>query len=180
MHEGHASQAQEAIVARILVIDYSRSGNTHKVAQAIARASGADLEQIRDARPRRGLWGWIRSAREAMKAIPGDIRPPRRDPANYDLVVLGSPVWASHVSSPMRAYLDRSAGNLPQVALFVTEGGSGGPKALAEMSALAGQQPLATLELREKELGDLRSKLERFVERVQKAIAPASPPSRRS
>lgn len=159
-------------MARILVIDYSRSGNTHKVAQAIAGACGADLEQIRDAKPRRGLWGWIRSGREAIRAIPGEIRSPRRDPADYDLVVLGSPVWASHVSSPMRAYLAERSGALTRIALFVTEGGSGGPRALAEMSALAGLKPVATLELRAKEMnGDLRSMVESFVDRLQEAVA---------
>jgi len=162
-------------VTRVLVIDYSRSGNTHKVAQAIAGACGADLEQIRDARPRRGLWGWIRSGREAIRAIPGDIRPPRRDPATYDLVVLGSPVWAGHVSSPMRAYLGQRSGKLRRVALFVTEGGSGGPKALAEMSALSGLQPVATLEIRAREIrGDLRSRVGTFVERIQEQAGGAA------
>lgn len=159
-------------MARILVIDYSRSGNTHKVAQAIAGACGADLEQIRDAKPRRGLWGWIRSGREAMRAIPGEIRQPRCDPATYDLVVLGSPVWAGHVSSPMRAYLSQVPGKLDCVALFVTEGGSGGPKALAEMTSLAGKQPVATLELRARELSsDVHSRVRTFVERIQEAAA---------
>lgn len=160
---------------RILVIDYSRSGNTHKVAQQIAGACHADLEQIRDVKPRRGLWGWIRSGREAMRAIPADIRPPTRDPSNYDLVVLGSPVWAGHVSSPMRAYLGELSGRLACTALFVTEGGSGGPKALAEMSALSGLQPVATLELRTREIsGDLRSRVGTFVERIQEAAAGAA------
>ena len=165
-------------MARILVVDYSRSGNTHKVAQAIANACRADLEQICDAKPRRGLWGWIRSGREAIKAIPGEIRPPRRDPANYDLVVLGSPVWAGHVSSPMRAYLCDRSRKFTKVALFVTEGGSGGPKVLAEMSALAAQEPVATLELRAKELSDLRPKIESFVKRLQHAAERASVSSR--
>lgn len=164
---------------RILVIDYSRSGNTHKVAQQIAGACHADLEQIRDVKPRRGLWGWIRSGREAMRAIPADIRPPTRDPSNYDLVVLGSPVWAGHVSSPMRAYLGELSGRLACTALFVTEGGSGGPKALAEMSDLAGHQPVATLELRAKELGgDWRSRIATFVECIEEALerAPVAKP----
>lgn len=161
-------------MARILVIDYSRSGNTQKVAQAIAAACHADLEQIRDVKPRRGLWGWIRSGREAMREVPAEIRAPKRDPATYDLVVLGSPVWAGHVSSPMRAYLRQRSGQLTQIALFVTEGGSGGPKALAEMTALARQQPVATLELRAKELGDdLGSKLGAFVDRIHQATASA-------
>lgn len=166
-----ASYAKEAIVPRILVIDYSRSGNTHEVAQAIASACGADLEQIQDVKPRNGLWGWIRSGREALRGTPASIRPTKRDPAAYDLVVLGSPVWAGHVSSPMRAYLER-ARELSRVAFFVTEGGSGGVKALAEMTTLARQQPVATLELRANDIGgDFRPKLGGFLSRVRAAAA---------
>lgn len=162
-------------MARILVIDYSRSGNTHKVAQAIAGACHADLEQIRDVKPRHGLWGWIRSAKEAMRAIPAEIRPSTRDPSNYDLVVLGSPVWVSHVSSPMRAYIGQFSGSLASIALFVTEGGNGGPNALAEMSRLAGLKPVATLELPAKELGrDLGPRIATFAARIEEALERAS------
>ncbi len=44
-------------MSRILVVDYSRTGNTHLVAKAIARGCGADLERIRDVRSRRGIVG---------------------------------------------------------------------------------------------------------------------------
>lgn len=163
-------------MSRILVVDYSRSGTTHRVAQAIAQACDADLEQIEDMKSRRGLWGWIRSGREAMRGVPAEIQPQKRDPARYDLVVLGSPVWAGHVSSPMRGYLGQQPGKLARVALFVTEGGSGGTKALAEMTALSGQQPVATLELRANEVGDdLGLKVGSFVERVQEAASSRSP-----
>lgn len=159
---------------RILVVDYSRTGNTHKVGAAIAKACDADLEEIRDSRPRRGLWGWIRSAREAMRAMPAEIRPTKRDPASYDLVVVGSPVWTGHVSSPMRSYLTQRRGSFARLALFVTEGGSGGPRALAEMASLAGRQAAATMELRARELGDdLPSSIGSFVEQVRRAASKA-------
>ncbi|MGZ3266578.1 MAG: flavodoxin family protein [Croceibacterium sp.] len=159
---------------RILVVDYSRTGNTHLVAKAIARGCGADLERIRDVRSRRGLWGYIRSAREAMKERPAEIRRPKLDPADYELIVLGSPVWVGHVSSPMRRYLTDNAGKFSRIAVFVSEGGRGGPKVLAEMAALAQRTPVARLELRASELGDdLVYKLAAFVDRIRKAAAPA-------
>lgn len=165
-----ASSAEEAIVGRILVVDYSRSGNTHMVAEAIASGCGADLERIKDVRPRQGLWGWLRSGHEAIRGTPAAIGPTALDPSDYDLVVIGSPVWAGHMSSPMRSYLRHRDGKLAQVALFVTEGGSGGPKALSEMTALTGSKPVATLELRAKDIdGDLRSQIRAFVARVKQA-----------
>jgi hypothetical protein len=114
-----------------------------------------------------------------MRALPVEIKPAKRNPASYDLVVLGSPVWVGHVSSPMRAYLSAQSDMLPQVALFVTEGGSGGAKALAEMTALAGRRPVAILEIRAKDLaGNWRPKVETFVERIQRGAASPSALSR--
>ena len=161
-------------MSRILVVDYSRTGNTHLLAKAIARGCGADLERIRDVRSRRGLWGYIRSAREAMKERPAEIRRPKHDPADYELIILGSPVWIGHISSPMRRYLADNTGKFSRIAVFVSEGGRGGPKVLAEMAALAQCPPLARLELRASDLGDdLVHKVADFVDRVRKAAAPA-------
>ena len=155
-------------MSRILVVDYSRTGNTRRVAQRVAQACEADLEDICDARPRKGLWGWLRSGREAWKGLPAEIGPTSRDPADYDLVVLGSPVWAGHVSSPMRRYLLDQSGKLDRIALFVTEGGTGGVKALAEMTELAGQSPVATLELTERDLKKgLEARLGDFVSKIR-------------
>lgn len=161
-------------MSRILVVDYSRTGNTHLVAKAIAHDCGADLERIREVRSRRGLWGYLRSAREAMKERPAEIRRPKLDPADYDLIVLGSPVWVGHVSSPMRRYLADNAGKFSRIAVFVSEGGRGGTKVLAEMAALAQRPPVARLKLRASELGDdLVYKVADFVDRVRKAAVPA-------
>jgi flavodoxin len=161
-------------VPGVLVVDYSRTGNTHKVAKAVARGCGADLERLHDEHSRTGLWGYLRSAREAMNATPGQIRRAKHDPAHYDLVILGSPVWAGHVSSPMRRYLLDHAGKFSRIAVFVTEGGRGGPKVFSEMAALAQRQPVAKLELRAGDLGDeLAPEAAEFVGAIQRAIAHA-------
>lgn len=161
-------------MSHILVVYYSRTGNTHRAASAIARACGADLERIHDHRNRAGFWGYIRSAHEALKAKPGKIRQAKQDPAKYDLVVLGSPVWTGHMSSPMRRYLLDHSGRLSRIAVFVTEGGRGGPRVLSEMATLARRRPLAKLELRAAELrGDLADEVAHFVTAIQRAAADA-------
>lgn len=138
---------------RILVAYYSRTGHTRRVAAAIASACGAEIEAIRDSRPRTGLLGWWRSGKEAWQGRPADILPIDKDPGEYDLVVIGTPVWAGRMSSPVRAYLTGQQARLKRVALFCTEGGSGGEKVLRQMAALCGHEPLATLVVTERELG---------------------------
>jgi len=60
----------EKIVAKkILVVFYSRTGNTKKVGEAIAGELNCDTEQIMDVKSRMGIFGWLRSGREAMKEV---------------------------------------------------------------------------------------------------------------
>lgn len=132
-------------MAKVLIVYCSRTGFTRKVAEEIRARCGGELEEIEDVRSRSGIFGYLRSAREALKGATIEIRPAKARPGEFDLVVLGTPVWAGHVSSPMRAYLAVHKDELKQVALFCTLGGSGAANVLAEMAALSGRKPVATL-----------------------------------
>lgn len=129
----------------LLTVYCSRTGFTRKIAEEIRARCGGELESIEDVRSRSGIFGYVRSAREALKKTTIAIRPGKAHPGEFDLVILGTPVWAGHMSSPMRAYLTGHKGEFKQVALFCTLGGSGATNVLAEMSALCGQKPVATL-----------------------------------
>ncbi|HUF35223.1 MAG TPA: flavodoxin [Gemmatimonadales bacterium] len=137
---------------RALVAYYSRSGNTQRVAAVLAAELGADLEPIVDRRSRRGLLGYLRAARDAIRGRDTEIDPPRRDPARYDLLVVGTPVWGSSVTPAVRTYLRGRAGTLPEVAMFLTHGGSGRERVFAQLTELCGRLPLAALAVREEEL----------------------------
>jgi flavodoxin len=155
-------------VSRILVVCFSRGGTTLEVASRIAERCGADLELIKDRTPRDGVLGWLRSAFEAVLCWPSWIQPPRRAVGDYALVIVGTPVWAGRMASPVRSYLLRQQGRLRRVAFFCTHGGRGGDKVLAEMAALCGRRPRATLSLAARNLASLGHdpELARFVSRV--------------
>ena len=156
---------------KILIVYYSRTGHTEQVAKVLAEKLGADLEKIREKRSRLGFFGYWRSGREAMSGKLPAIEPVERDPAEYDLVVLGSPVWASHPSTPMSAFLAASKGKLQRVACFVTLGGSGADKTMARMAEAAGKPALATFSATEGQLksGVWKEGMERFAEAISKA-----------
>jgi flavodoxin len=149
----------------ILVVCFSRSGYTRRIAEQIATATGADCEEIRERSSRNGLLGYWRSAREALRGSAVHIEPDSLHPRDYALVVLGTPVWAGNVSSPMRAYISKHANDFTRIALFCTQGGSGAPKVLQKMTALCDQSPVATAFFNDSEIDDgtHAGKLEAFI-----------------
>jgi flavodoxin len=148
-----------------LIAYYSWTGHTRQIAEAIAAAIGADVEAIREPRPRTGALAFLRSLWEALRAKPAQILAPVKDAAAYDLVVLGTPVWAGQMASPLRAYIAQQRGKLARIAVFCTEGSASGEKAIAQVAALCGKQPVASLIVTERDLksGDYRRKVEDFV-----------------
>ena len=133
---------------RALVVFYSLTGTTRRVAQTLAAELGADLEEIRCSRYRPGFFGFWRAGYASWRSKIPEIVPPTRDPGDYELVAVGGPVWAWNASTPVRAYLMGEATRFPSVAFFVTVGGVGYEKALATMEALASRKPASTLVLR--------------------------------
>jgi flavodoxin len=153
---------------RILVVHFSRTGRTRVVAEAVARALAADSEQVRDRVDREGVLGFVRSAVEALSGVSCEIRVPVLDPSTYDLVVVGTPIWAASASTPVRTYLWLERDRLRRVAFFVTHGGSGSARALRQLRELAGQPPAATLVLRDADVasGAYRKAVERFARSI--------------
>jgi flavodoxin len=140
----------------VLTVYFSRTGFTRKIAEEIQARCGGDLEAIEDVRGRTGILGYLRSAREALKKDTIEIRPGKSRPKEFDLVILGTPVWASHMSSPMRAYLTAHKGEFKQVAFFCTLGGSGASNVFREMAALCEHEPAATLAVKDADIGRAR------------------------
>ena len=97
------------------------------------------------------------------------ILQPTKSVADYDVVLLGCPVWASNMATPMRAYIMRENSRFKQVGLFCTLGGCGGKAALARMTALCGQASLADLLVDGSEIksGTWRGLTESFARQVQ-------------
>lgn len=157
---------------KVLVVFYSRTGNTRRVARAIAGALNAEIEEIVDSTNRRGLFGYLRSGSEGWFGR-AEIRPARNDPRAFDVAIIGTPIWRVSVASPVRTYLEDHAGSLPRVAFFCTFGGFGSRYVFGEMEELCGKAPLATLACREREIAspDLAAAVHAFAARLRARAA---------
>jgi flavodoxin len=137
---------------KVLVVFFSRTGTTRCLAEHIARATHADVEEIEEHRSRRGILGWLRSGYEGTYRLSADIKPLHRNLRDYDLVCVGSPTWNRSLASPVRRFLQQYAGALPHVALFATCAGEGAAEVIVQMTELLGHSPLATLTMLEKDV----------------------------
>ncbi len=160
------------------MVYYSRTGTTRKVAEVLARLLHADLEELVDTQDRMGLRGYFRSGREAFFKRKTVLRPPERNPADYALVVVGTPIWNISLSSPVRTYLDLMRAKLPAVAFFLTHERVGGRRVLAQMEQVAGKAPVASLPLTAQQVarGELLAKAQPFVEQLLTRVTPRPPP----
>lgn len=138
----------DARAAKTLVAVYSRDGHTRRVAERVAARLGADLAEIRPEPDRfRGLLGLVRAVVMARRARPAPIAPLARDPADYDLVVVATPIWANHIAPPVRAFLAANRDRIRDYATLYTCGGTGLPEAGEDMARVMGPSPRAVLDL---------------------------------
>lgn len=154
---------------KILVAYYSRTGTTKKVGDLIAEKLKADVEEIIDTVDRSGAKGWLYAGRAGMKKELTKIKRPKLDPADYDLVIVGTPIWSWNVSPPTRTYLTAFKGKFKKVAFYCTMSGSGSENAFKDMEEASNLEPTETLALTTKEVtgGDFQDKLEKFTLLVQ-------------
>lgn len=154
---------------KVLVVYYSRTGITKKVAQRLKELLKCDIEEVLDKKDRAGALGYMFAGRDAMKKSLTEIECSNIDPSGYDLVVIGTPVWAFTMSTPIRTYISQNKGKFKQVAFFCTMGGSGHDGTFKDMEELCGIKPVGTIDLLTKEVAknQYEEKIEEFIKKLQ-------------
>lgn len=150
---------------KTLIVFFSLTGNTRKIAQAISDELNGTLEEIQDTRNRNGIAGYLLSIMEAIFKKRSKIQEVKHDPSAYDLVIIGTPVWAFNISSPVRTYLEQKKKSINAAAFFVTCTASGGKKVLQDMTNLYGKKASALLEIKEEDIksGKYLEKVKQFM-----------------
>lgn len=150
-----------------LIVFYSRSGNTRKIANEIAEKINGEIEEIIDYKSRKGIFGFMKCGYEAITKKLTKIKPLNKKIEDFDLIVIGSPTWAGNLSSPVRTFLTEYAKNIKKVAFFATAGAES-EHVFESMQEISGK-PLAIMEINEKEIkeNNYLSKIDQFVAKLK-------------
>lgn len=151
-----------------LVVYYSRTGLTRKVGESISDLLHCDRDEIKEKNPA----GYPAICYERLTKKRPEIFEPSKDPANYDLVVIGTPVWFMGLPGPVRSYMFRERGRLRQVAFYATQGVSGSGNAFREMERICGRKPVQTMEINRRDLkdGECIAKVREYIENIEKKL----------
>ncbi|MBN1402424.1 MAG: NAD(P)H-dependent oxidoreductase [Anaerolineae bacterium] len=127
-----------------LVIYYSLEGHTRLIAKAIAAEIEAELLELRPHKElqSRGLMRYVWGGGQVVMQRRPKLEPFSIDPGAYDLLFIGTPVWASSYAPPLRTFFSRVKLRGKAVALFCTNEGSPGKTLIRMRAALAGNDIL--------------------------------------
>ena len=126
------------VEAKTLVAYYSLTGNTQKAAEAVAKATGADIYQIELVTPYPAEYkDQVELAKkELAEGIMPPIKPWPENITEYDVVFIGSPVWLGTMSTPVRTFLATGVLKGKTVIPFVTHGGGGADNCFVDTAKL--------------------------------------------
>ncbi|PAB60554.1 flavodoxin family protein [Anaeromicrobium sediminis] len=111
-----------------LVVFYSFEGNTKYIAEGIAKEVGADLLELKplEEPKKSGFMKYFWGGKQVMtKKIP-ELESIDKNPNDYDLIYMGTPVWAWSYAPAFRAFLSKVNIKNKNIALFCCHGGGKG------------------------------------------------------
>lgn len=118
------------------VVFYTLSGNTQAAAKEIAEGIGADLIELKLVKPfptekskQLALGGM-----QAMFGMKPAIQELSKNIKEYDVLILGTPIWAGTIAAPVHSFLNKYQVLDKIVAVFTFSGGGDNKRCIAKLS----------------------------------------------
>lgn len=156
---------------KTLVVCYSRSGNTSRVAKDLAANLNADLESLQDKKNRHGFMGVLGAAKDGIQKKTTQLEPLKFNPEKYSVIVIGTPTWFGNMTPAIRTYLQQNKAQLNNIAVYSTSGSTPPDKIVAEIEKITGKKVVNVTGFDSKVLKDpaqYQTKLQKFIEGIKK------------
>ena len=150
------------MAGQVLVVYYSRSGNTRRIANLIHQQVGGTLHEIQpeEAYPD----SYNATVDQAKKEIQAGYKPALRstldDIESYDTVFVGSPNWWNTIAPPVATFLSEHDPSGKTIMPFCTHGGGGLGRISQDIARLCPQSTvLSSFEIYGSGRGDAQARV---------------------
>ena len=152
---------------KTLIVYYSRTNVTKEIANKLQKELDCDIEEITDGGKYDGKLGFLKGGMNATMGRASDIDPVSKNPADYDLIIIGTPVWSSNMAPPIFTYLIEYRDQIKNMASFCTCMGGGYDKALEKIADVSGKEQISTMFLTSKDIENPSEKINNFINKIQ-------------
>ena len=114
------AHAQEVAADDILILYYSRTGNTRMACEALQKELNARLLEIKDLNDRSGSWGGLTGMLNTLFNMETGIDPEHPDLSAGTSIILASPLWAGKLAPAIRTLIARNKFDGKKVIIFTT------------------------------------------------------------
>lgn len=128
---------------KTLIVFYSLSGKTKKLAEAVAKAAGGEMFEIETKAkfPKKGFLKYVNAGWQACRKEFPAIVSFGKSINDYDLIFLGTPVWGDNFVPAVKPFLKQNPPQNKKIALFCAHGGDTAGQSLANLEKeLAGNE----------------------------------------
>ena len=113
--------AQEDKMGKTLILYYSLTGNTGAGCEALQKALGADILEIKDLKKRSDKgFTYRRTGFASLFGLHTRIEPENPDLSAYHNIIIGSPIWTGKLSMAIRTLIDKNSFDGKKVVIYTT------------------------------------------------------------
>jgi len=118
-----------------LVIFYSLDGNTKFISETIAQTIGADLLELKPVKDinNQGAAKYFWGGRQVIFKTKPELQALNLNPADYDLIFIGTPVWAFTFAPALKTFFSQTKLTNKKIVVFCSHEGHPG-KTLENMA----------------------------------------------
>ncbi len=153
--------------SKTLILYYSQTGTTEKVAQELQSKLNADMELIGLENPYSGTYGEsvARVAKERESGVLPKLLPLKADIAKYDTIFLGYPIWFGTYAMPIASLVKEYDFEGKHIVTFCTFGSGGLEAAIQDLKKALPKAQIAEngFGIRNARVGATTKELNRFL-----------------
>ena len=111
---------QDAASGKTLILYYSKTGNTKAACEALQKALGADIKEIKDLNSRDTKLGGLGGMLKTLLSMHTAIEPKKVDLSPYTTVIISAPIWAAKFGLAMRTFVETNRFDGKNIIIFIT------------------------------------------------------------
>ncbi len=115
-------------MSKTLILFYSLEGSTRKIAQSLAKELQIPFEEIKPVKEMKskGFMKFVQGGGQAVTGMKPALQPLKTNLADYDTIILGSPVWAGRFAPAVKSLLEKGLLKKKKIAFYYcNQGGPG-------------------------------------------------------